>query len=95
LAGEHAVDLLSGVDDPLLSVGTNGDVSASTLELMPSTITILIQLLGLVGADSVVTGQGIDLRIDDSQQKEQKKKPFGDGLGRRLQASFPKTFHSI
>ena len=60
-ARQHAVDILIRVDNPLLAVGTNGNMDASTRKPGPGTILVLVQLLRRINAHSTFMSPGINL----------------------------------
>ena len=60
---QHAIDIVISVDNPLLAVGTNGDMGTSTRKLTPATILVLVQFLCLVSADSAFMSPRINLEV--------------------------------
>ena len=64
-ARQHAVDLLIGVDNPLLAVGANGDMGTRTGEPVPAAILVLEQLLSRVNADRAIMSPGVNLIVTE------------------------------
>ena len=69
-ARQHAKDILISIDNPLLAVGTNGDMGTSTRKLLPATILVLEQLLRLVSADGAFMSPRVNLEARGKSQSE-------------------------
>ena len=60
-ARRHAENILISVHNPLLTVGTNGNMNTSTRKPGPGTILVLVQLLRRVDAHSTFMSPGVNL----------------------------------
>ena len=67
-ARQHAKDILISIDNPLLAIGTNGDMGTSTRKLLPATILVLEQLLRLVSADGAFMSPRVNLEARGKSQ---------------------------